>query len=60
MRSLREPRTLLVEGIDPRSLGDWEPNEAEFVDASDGQVQRFRIDGMQFLRPSYLKLPISD
>jgi len=59
MRSLKEPRSLLVEGIDSRPLGSWEPNEVEFVDAADGQIQRFQIDGMQFLAPEYLKLPIT-
>lgn len=58
MRSLKERRSLLVEGTDSRPLGKWTPNEVEFVDTSSGQVQRFRVDGMEFLPPAYLKLPI--
>lgn len=58
MRTLKERRSLLVEGTDSRPLGKWTPNEVEFVDTSSGQVQRFRVDGMEFLPPAYLKLPI--
>lgn len=58
MRSLKERKSLLVEGADPRPLGEWTPNEVEFVDTLSGQVERFRVDGMQFLPPACLKLPI--
>lgn len=60
MRTLRERRSLLVEGIDGRRLGSWNPNEVEFIDTVDGRVERFRVDGMEFLGASCLKLPILD
>jgi len=60
MRSLKERRSLLVEGIDQRPLEGWNPTEAEFKDAITGQLERFRVDGMQFLLPARLKLPILD
>jgi hypothetical protein len=58
MRTLKERRSLLVEGIDATPLGSWNPNEVEFIDTVDGRVKRFRVDGMQFLPASCLKLPI--
>jgi hypothetical protein len=58
MRSLKERWPLLVEGVNSRLLGNWAPNEVEFVDTINGQVDRFRVDGMQSLPPAYLKLPI--
>ena len=58
MRSLKERRSVLVEGADSRPLGKWTPNEVEFVDEFSGQVERFHVDGMQFVPPTYLKLPI--
>jgi hypothetical protein len=60
MRSLRERKSLLVEGVDHKSLGNWMPNEVEFVDTLSGKAQVFRVDGMQFLSPASLKLPIVD
>lgn len=58
MHGLKERRSLLVEGINPGLLGSWNPNEVEFMDAVDGRVERFQIDGMQFLPVACLKLPI--
>jgi len=58
MRSLKECRSLLVEGINPDLLGSWNPNEVEFVDTVSGQLERFQIDGMQFVPPTSLKMPI--
>jgi hypothetical protein len=60
MRSLKEPRFLLVEGICQRPLDDWSPTEAEFKDTITGKVELFRVDGMKFLPPARLKLPILD
>jgi hypothetical protein len=58
MRSLKERRSLLVEGINARHLGRWSPNEVEFIDTVDGRVERFQVDGIQFLPAACLKLPI--
>jgi hypothetical protein len=58
-RSVREPRSLLVEGIDPSPLGSWTPHEVEFVNPVTGGIERFRINGMQYLPPAYLKLPLA-
>jgi len=60
MRSVRERKSLLVEGTDPEPLGEWAPNEVEFVDNVTKESQVFRIDGMQFVPPASLKLPILD
>jgi hypothetical protein len=59
VRSLREPRSLLVEGIDQKPPDDWLPNEVEFVDPNTGQSETFLVNGMQLLSRSRLKLPIS-
>ena len=56
----RKVKSLLVEGIDPRSLRKWMPNEVEFLDKLNKQSQLFRVDGMQFLPPASLTLPILD
>lgn len=56
MRSLKERRSLLVEGINPKPPGNWTPNEVEFVDKISGQVERFRVDGMQFVPPADFKI----
>jgi hypothetical protein len=59
-RSVKEPKTLIVEGILPLPKIDWQPTDAEFTDVTSGQVETFRIDGMTFVRPSSLKLPLAD
>jgi hypothetical protein len=57
MRSLKERRSLLVEGINSKPIVTWITNEIEFADTVTGQAERFRVDGMQFLPPAGLKLP---
>jgi hypothetical protein len=59
-RSIKEPKTLIVEGIAPLPKVDWQPTDVEFIDVTSGQVETFRIDGMTFVRPSSLKLPLAD
>jgi hypothetical protein len=59
MRSLEEPRSLLVEDIERGTLPGWNPNEIEFVDKFQGQVECFKVEGMLFVPPACLKLPIS-
>jgi len=56
--SLREPRSLLVEGIGSKPTMDWSPTEIEFFDPASGQVQRFGIEGMEFVRHASLKLAL--
>jgi hypothetical protein len=58
-RSLKEPRTLLVEGIGPQPRLTWIPTEVEFLDSASSQTQKFRVSGFEFLQPSCLKLPIA-
>jgi hypothetical protein len=57
-RSIKEPRTLLVEGLLSKPTIVWQPNAIEFVDLVTGKVESFRIDGMEYSRPSRIKLPI--
>jgi hypothetical protein len=57
-RSLKEPRTLLVEGIDSNLALAWNPTELEFFDNSSGHTQEFQVGGIEFLEPGSLKLPI--
>jgi hypothetical protein len=57
-RSIKEPRTLLVEGLQSKPTIVWQPNAIEFVDLVTGKVESFRIDGMEYSRPSRIKLPI--
>ena len=57
-RSLKEPRSLHIEGIDSKPGFDWEPTEVEFLDGESGQSQRFRVRGMEFVSPATLKMPI--
>lgn len=58
-RSVKEPRTLLVEGVGSSPNIGWQPTDVEFVDDATGKVETFRIDGMEYVRPGKLKLPIS-
>ena len=58
-RSLRELRSLLVEGITSKPGMAWSPTEIEFLDPMSKQVQSFRVEGMKFLPPRSLKLPLS-
>ena len=57
-RSLKERRSLLVEGAGPQPSMDWQPNQVEFVDETTGKVETFRVEGMEYVRPGRLKLPI--
>jgi hypothetical protein len=57
-RSLREPRTLLVEGLSSRATVAWNPTEIEFLDSANGQNQTLRVAGMEFVPPASLKLGI--
>lgn len=57
-RSLKEPRTLLVEGIDSKPMLAWNPTEVEFLDSVSGQTQKFLVGGMEFVQRRNLKLPI--
>jgi len=58
-RSLKEPRSLLLEGITSKPAVAWSPTEIEFLDRASKQVQTFRIEGMQFLQPRSLKLALA-
>jgi hypothetical protein len=58
-RSLKEPRSLLVEGLDAVPSIDWQPTDVEFKDGTTETVQSFRVDGMHYIRPGRLKLPIA-
>ena len=57
-RSLKERRSLLVEGIKQRPPDGWDPTEVEFNDSIAGHVERFSVDGAMLIRPTCLKLPI--
>jgi hypothetical protein len=57
-RSLKESRSLLVEGLGSMPSIDWQPTDVEFMNDATGKVETFRVDGMQYIRPSKLKLPI--
>ena len=57
-RSLKERRSLVVEGLDSMPKIDWQPTDVEFEDDATGKVQTFRVDGMEYIRPGRLKLPI--
>jgi hypothetical protein len=58
IRSLKEPRSLLVEGINRVTLPNWDPTDAEFKDTITGRVEQFPVTGMQLVPPARLKLPI--
>jgi hypothetical protein len=60
MRSLKERRSLLVEGVNQRPPDGWNPTGVEFSDTITGQVERFCVDGVQSLPQARLKLPILD
>ena len=57
-RSIKEPRTLLVEGLESKPTIAWQPNAVEFADLATGRAESFRIDGMEYSRPRQIKLPI--
>ena len=57
-RSMKEPRTLLIEGVGESPNINWKPTDIEFVDDTTGKVEMFRVSGMQYIRPAKLKVPI--
>lgn len=57
-RSLKEPCTLLLEGIGSKPTLARNATEVEFLDSASGQNQKFQVTGMEFLQPGSLKLPI--
>jgi hypothetical protein len=57
-KSLKERRSLLVEGLGSMPNIDWQPTDVEFKDDATGKVETFRVDGMEYVRPGRLKLPI--
>ena len=59
MRSLKEPRLLLVDGVGPDPNIDWQPNEVEFLGDPSGKVEIFRVDSAEYIRPGKLKLSIT-
>ena len=59
-RSLKERRSLLVEGIKQRPPDGWDPTEVEFSDTITGRVEQFSVAGATVVPPSRLKLPILD
>lgn len=58
-RSLKEPRTLLVESVGASPNINWKPTDVEFVDDATGKIETFRVHGMHYIRPGKLKLPIN-
>lgn len=58
-RSVKEVRSLLVEDVDSMPNIGWQPTDVEFRDDTTGTVQNFRVDGVQYIRPSKLKLAIA-
>ena len=59
MRSVKERRSLLAEGVASKPAIDWEPTDVEFVDIASGEKREFRVDGMTFLRAGTLKMEIT-
>jgi hypothetical protein len=57
-RSLKERRSLLVEGLGAMPNIDWQPTDVEFMDDATRKVETFRVNDMQYIRPGRLKLPI--
>ncbi len=58
MRSVQERRSLLVEGVSSKPAINWTPTDVDFTDTASGRSERFRVEGMTFLRPGTIKLPI--
>jgi hypothetical protein len=59
-RSVKEPRSLVVDGIDRRPPVGWNPTEVEFDDTIAGQVQVFRVGNVTVIPPARLKIPVLD
>jgi hypothetical protein len=62
MRSLKQRRGLLVEGIDPQALAslNFEPTDLEFEDAATQTKQQFRVAGRAFPDRRTLLLELED
>jgi hypothetical protein len=58
-RSLKEPPSLIVEGITSKPDLAWRPTGIEFFDHATKQVHTFRVEGMEFVQPLSLKLPLA-
>jgi hypothetical protein len=59
MRSVKERRSLLVEGVSSKPAISWTPTDVDFTDAESGRTESFRVDGMDFLRPGAVRLAIT-
>jgi hypothetical protein len=59
MRSVKEHRSLLVEGLGSMPNINWQPADVEFKDDATRKIETFRVDGMEYIRPGRLKLPIA-
>ena len=59
IRSVKEGRSLLVEGVSPKPSISWTPTDVDFIDDSSGRSESFRVEGMTFIRSGTLKLQIS-
>ena len=55
-RSVKEPPSLIIEGIESRPALTWTPTEIEFFDNASKMVQTFRFESMQFRSPGSLRL----
>jgi hypothetical protein len=60
VRSLKERRSLIVDGIDKRPPDGWSPTEVEFIDTIGGQVQLLRVEGATVLPQARLKILVLD
>jgi hypothetical protein len=59
-QSVRERRSLLIDGIDRRPPDGWKPTEVEFNDTIGGQVQVFLVEGVTVVPPARLRIPLLD
>lgn len=61
MRSLKEPRSLLVEGVEIKTLSGvkWKPTDVWFVDEKTGETIRFRVDLADTTEPRALRLAVT-
>jgi hypothetical protein len=57
-RGMKQPRTLLVEGVGAPPNIKWTPTDVEFVDESTQQIESFRVGGLEYVHPGKLKLPL--
>ena len=57
-RGMKQPRTLLVEGVGAPPNIKLTPTDVEFVDESTQQIESFRVGGLEYVHPGKLKLPL--